>query len=60
MQQATLCRRGGIDVAERLWREMLRDVRQTSDLEYKHARLRLEQVLPWPGIHPWGHTHELD
>lgn len=34
-------------MAERLWREMLRDVRQTSDLEYKSARLRLEQVCIW-------------
>ena len=39
------CRRGGIDVAERLWRDVLKDVRQTSDLEYQHARIRLEQVL---------------
>ena len=38
-------RRGGIDVAERLWRDVLKDVRKTSDLEVQHARLRLEQVL---------------
>ena len=32
-------------MAERLWRDVLKDVRNTSDLQYQHARVRLEQVL---------------